>query len=380
LTKMPVGTVEARRADGSTRSPLIFHPAGVFFALAAIVAVILPWLWLLPLADPSQAHVRLGIFGFGGMSVSGYLLTAQRAWTGAELPLPTLGLAALALGARMLALAEPESVWLVCLPLLAVALAVLVPVLQARRWDKVPLALVPLGLVIAEGALVWQQIQAAVLPLAMGTLILAVGGRMIPAFLIEERRRRGLPQRHTAPVWPGLVMMGLGAASSGSAGTSALAIAALWVLRRAWTGVGAWPANRMLCFGYAALAAGLLGAVATRLGILPPLAQVHLLTMGAMGSMIMAVAARVSMRRVEGVSLMPLARHWIALWLIFAATGARCLAEMAAPHYALMIMAGIAWSTAWLLFLSTHLAALRDPAPFPLLSAERARVETSQGE
>ena len=77
---------------------------------------------------------------------------------------------------------------------------------------------------------------------------------------------------------------------------------------------------------------------------------------------------------------MPLARHWIALWLIFAATGARCLAEMAAPHYALMIMAGIAWSTAWLLFLSTHLAALRDPAPFPLLSAERARVETSQGE
>ena len=67
------------------RSPLIFYPAGVFFALAAIVAIILPWLWLLPLADPGQAHVRLGIFGFGGMAVSGYLLSAQRAWTGASL-------------------------------------------------------------------------------------------------------------------------------------------------------------------------------------------------------------------------------------------------------------------------------------------------------
>lgn len=66
------------------RRPLIFHPAGVFFALAAVVAAVLPWLWLLPLTDPGQAHVRLGIFGFGGMAVSGYLLTAQRAWTGLE--------------------------------------------------------------------------------------------------------------------------------------------------------------------------------------------------------------------------------------------------------------------------------------------------------
>ncbi|AZO23559.1 hypothetical protein EJ070_24705 [Mesorhizobium sp. M1E.F.Ca.ET.045.02.1.1] len=357
------------------RSPLIFHPAGVFFALAAMVAVILPWLWLLPLADPGQAHVRLGIFGFGGMAVSGYLLTAQRAWTGAEPPLPTLGLATLALGARMLALAEPEAVWLASLPLLVVALAILLPVMRARRWDKMPLALVPLGLVIAEGALVRHQIQAAALPLAMGALILAVGGRMIAAFLIEECRRRGLPQRPAARTWPGLAMMGFGVLSSGSIGTSALAITALWVLRTAWTGVGAWPASRMLCIAYATLAAGLLGIVAARVGMLPPLAQTHLLTMGAMGSMVVAVAARVSMRRVKDVGLMPLTRHWIALWLIFAATGARCLAEIATPHHALMTMAGIAWSAAWLLFLSAHLAALRQPAPFPLLSAERARSE-----
>jgi len=129
----------------------------------------------------------------------------------------------------------------------------------------------------------------------------------------------------------------------------------------------------MLCLGYAALAAGLLGIVATRLGILPPLAQVHLLTMGTMGSMVAAVAARVSMRRIEDIGLVPLTRHWIALWLIFAATAARCLAEMLTPHHnALMITAGILWSAAWLLFLSAHLAALGHPAPFPLLSAERA--------
>jgi uncharacterized protein involved in response to NO len=354
------------------RSQLIFHPAGVFFALAAIAAAVLPWLWLLPLTDSGQAHVRLGIFGFGGIAVSGYLLTAQRAWTRRDAPLPTLGLAGLALGARMLALAEPRSIWLVCLPLSVVALSILTPVLQARRWSKAPLALVPLGLVIAEVALVQQQIPAAALPLAMSALIMAVGGRMITAFLSEERRRRRLPQRRAVPVWPGIIMLGLGTISSGAMGTLALTFTVLWVLHKTLDGLGAWPANRMLCLAYAALAAGLLGIVAERLGLLPPLAQVHLLTMGTMGSMIAAVAARVTMRRIEGVGLMPLTRHWVVLWLIFVATGARCAAEVTAPHHTLLIIAGLTWSSAWLLFLSAHLAALRHPAPFPLLSAERA--------
>jgi uncharacterized protein involved in response to NO len=363
-----------------SRNQLIFHPAGVFFALAAIIAAILPWLWLLPLTDSGQAHVRLGIFGFGGIAVSGYLLTAQRAWTRRDAPLPTLGLAGLALGARMLALAEPQSIWLVCLPLSVVALSILTPVLQARCWSKVPLALVPLGLVIAEVALIKQQIPATALPLAMSALIMAVGGRMITAFLSEEHRRRRLPQRPAVPVWPGIIMLGLGTLSSGAMGTLALAFTVLWVLHRTWDGLGAWPANQMLCLAYAALAAGLLGIAAERLGLLPPLAQVHLLTMGAMGSMIAAVAARVTMRRIKGVGLMPLTRHWIVLWLIFAATGARCAAEITAPYGMLMIIAGIAWSAAWFLFLSTHLSALRHPAPFPLLSAGHTRSKPAPPE
>ncbi len=172
-------------------------------------------------------------------------------------------------------------------------------------------------------------------------------------------------------------MMGIGILSSGAIGTTALAITSLWVLHRAWAGVGAWPASRMLCLAYAALAAGLLGIVTARVGMLPPLVQAHLLTMGAMGSMIMAVATRVSMRRTHGKSLMPLIRHWIALWLIFAATAVRCLAEMITAHHdALMITAGIVWSAAWLLFLSAHLTALGHPAPFPLLSAERVRFKS----
>lgn len=361
-----------KRPDGKRR-PLIFHPAGVFFALAAIVAATLPWLWLLPLADPGQAHVRLGIFGFGGMAVSGYLLTAQRgvdrgggfpSATGAGCP-----------GFRRANAGTGRA---------TVGLAG-VPTLAGRRAGD-PAAR-SAGKALGQGAagsratrpsdcggaLIWQRIAAAALPLAMGALILAVGGR-IAAFLIEEHRRRGLPQRLAAPMWPGLVMMGFGAASSGAIGTSALTITC-GCSTGVRVGLEHGPVNQMLCLGHTTLAAGLLGIVAARVGILPGLVQVHLLTMGTMGSMVPAVKARVLMRRVEDIGLMPLTRHWIAMWVIFAATGVRCLAELATPHDTLMTMAGIAWSTAWLLFLSAHLGALRHPAPFPLLSAERARSE-----
>lgn len=75
---------------GASRSMLMFHPAGIFFALAATIAVVLPWLWLLPLADPRLAHIRLGLFGFGGMAICGYVMTAQKAWTGHAFPVPAL--------------------------------------------------------------------------------------------------------------------------------------------------------------------------------------------------------------------------------------------------------------------------------------------------
>src|SRR5690606_10236928 len=97
------------KRDGAERRRelLLFHPAGVFFVLSTAAAALLPWLWALSLRDPLQAHVRLGIFGFGGVAVLGYLLTAQRAWTGLDAPLPALVLVALAAAARIIALLCP---------------------------------------------------------------------------------------------------------------------------------------------------------------------------------------------------------------------------------------------------------------------------------
>ena len=106
--------------------------------------------------------------------------------------------------------------------------------------------------------------------------------------------------------------------------------------------------------------------------MVPQLVQVHALTMATMGSMILAIAARMTMRRSEGTELLPRRRHWTALTLMFVAAIARGLAELPGQTPIWLTAAGLGWSVAWILFLSVHIPALMRPAPFPLLSAERA--------
>jgi uncharacterized protein involved in response to NO len=353
------------------RPALAGHPAGVFFALAAMFAVILPWLWLLPLDDPRMAHLRLGIFGFGGAAVAGYVLTAQRAWTGRDAPLPAPLLGGLCLCTRLLALPAPDLV-LALLPQGVVALAVLWPIIATRKWIRLPLAATPMVLVMAEGATVAGLLPVAPLPLAMAGLILIVGGRALPRFLVAEGERTGISIRAPLPLWTGAALATAGILLPGPAGAGLLVGTALWVGLRASGGLKAGRANQMLCLGYAGLVPALLGLVAMRSGLLPDLAATHLLTMGAMGPMILAFAARASMRRPARGLLLPQRRQWLALVLIAGSTLARVLAERAADPAPAMTWAGLGWSAAWMVFLSVHLAALRQPTPFPVLSASRA--------
>ncbi len=357
---------------GKKRSLLIFHPAGVFFAYAAVIAVVLPWLWLIPLADPREAHIRLGLFGFGGLAICGYVMTAQKAWTGRAFPVPALFAGALAVGARLASLGSPMTLWPIFLFSLPVALMVLWPVLRARRWDKVPLAMVPLKLVAAEVMLLDGWDIAGLLPIALAILIFIVGGRLVSSFAAEARRRRGLAALREPPLWLGCLMLGVGLLSGGSMGMLALFATVLWIIARSVDGFRLGQANRMLCLGYAGLAPGMLAIAAVRSGLVPQLVQVHALTMATMGPMILAVAARMAMRRSEGAELLPRRRHWTALMLIFGAAIARGLAELPGQTPIWLAAAGLGWSAAWILFLSVHFQALTQPAPFPLLSAERS--------
>lgn len=357
---------------GANRSLLIVHPAGVFFALAAAMAAALPWLWLLPLEDPRLAHARLGLFGFGGMAVCGYVMTAQKAWTGRRFPVPALCAGVLALGGRLASLGFPADLWPVLLLLLPVAAMILWPVLRAGRWDKAPLATVPLMLVAAEAMLLDRPDLVGLLPMAMAALVFVVGGRLVPSFAAEAHRRRGLGAPRRPPLWLGCVLLAAGLLHEGGVGTLALLAALFWVAAYGLDGLGLGPANRMLCLGYAGLVPGILAIVAARSGLAPQLVQLHVLTMATMGPMILAIAARVTMRRPAGAELLPRRRHWAALGLVVGAAVARGLAELPGQAPAWLTVAGLGWSAAWALFLSVHLPALTKAAPFPLLSAQRA--------
>ena len=354
-----------------SRLLLIFHPAGVFFALAAFTAAALPWLWLLSLEDPRLAHARLGLFGFAGTAICGYVLTAQKAWTGRQPPMPALFMAALALGARLTSLGFPRDLWPLMLLSLPVALMIPWPVFQARRWDKVPLAMVPLMLVAAEAWLLDRPDLAGLLPVAITTLVFIIGGRFVPSFVTEARRRRGRGALERPPLWLGSALLGAGLLQEGILGMLALIAAMLWVVVHSLDGLRLGQANRMLCLGYAGLVPGVLAIAAARSGMVPQLVEVHGLTMATIGPMILAVAARVTMRRPAGAELQPRRRHGGGLGLVFCAAVARVLAELPGQTPIWLTVAGIGWSAAWMLFLTAHLPALLKPAPFPVLSAMR---------
>jgi uncharacterized protein involved in response to NO len=189
---------------------------------------------------------------------------------------------------------------------------------------------------------------------------------------MAEGERTGISLRAPMPLWTGAALAATGILLPDPAGAVMLAVTALWVGLRAGSGRVGGPANRMLCLGYAGLVPALLGIAAARMGLLPDLAATHLLTMGAMGPMILAFAARATMRRPARGLLLPQRRQWLALAMIAASTLVRVLAELAPDPAPTVAWAGLGWSAAWITFLSVHLAALRQPTPFPVLSASRA--------
>ncbi len=255
-------------------------------------------------------------------------MTAQKAWTEHRLPAPALFIGALALGARLASLGFPGDLWPVVLLSLPVALMILWPVLRARRWDKAPLAMVPLALVAAEAMVLDRPDLAGLLPMAIAALVFTVGGRLVPSFVAEVRRRRGLGALRRPPLWPGAALLAAGFLQESPTGTLALLAAVPWVAVHSVDGLRLGQANRMLCLGYTGLVPGLFAIAAARSGMVPQLVAVHALTMVSMGPMILVVAARVTMRCPAGAALQPRRRHWVALGFVSGAAVARTLAEL----------------------------------------------------
>ncbi|MBB3230720.1 NnrS family protein [Halomonas stenophila] len=332
---------------------LAFRP---FFLLASLFGVVALMVWLAfwhgdvllrPQGGLLWWHQHEMLFGFAAAVVAGFLLTAVQNWTG--LPSlrgwPLLGLVALWLAGRVL-LAVPLGLppllpALVDLAFLVVVAAVMARlVIAARRWRN--LVFLPalgllvlanlamhLGVLQGDAVLIRQGAYLAVLLIT--ALMVVIGGRVIPMFTanrLGRPRPAPLPwlERLTLGSMAALVLaqlaavLGLSLPGPGLAGLTGLAaLANTWRLAR-WDGLhtlrepllwGLHASYAFLCLGLAMWALAALGAFRVELAV-------HALTIGGMGTMMLAMMARVSLGH-TGRAIESLPGIGVALALLIAA-------------------------------------------------------------
>ncbi|MBL3552864.1 NnrS family protein [Rhodovulum sulfidophilum] len=296
-----------------------------FFLLAGLFAAAVIPLWLAIWAGhaalagpfgPRDWHIHEMLFGYVPAVLAGFLFTAIPNWTG-RMPrrgLPLVALSGLWLLARLAvagALALPA--WAVMVLdlsfLLAVAAISVVEIVAGRNWRNLAV-IVPVGLLAAANATFHIEAMtrgAADIGMRAGFacilfLILLIGGRIVPSFTRNWLSRQG-PGPLPAPVgrfdrlalmasaavlalWslaPGLP--GLSAAFAGLAGLHLLRLAR-W---RGWR-CGRAPILWILHIAYLFLPLGF-----AALALDAPVAGLHLLGIGAIGGMTLAVMMRASM-------------------------------------------------------------------------------------
>ncbi|MBV1699688.1 MAG: NnrS family protein [Hyphomicrobiales bacterium] len=385
-----------RRQDGPAFLSAGFRP---FFLLAAFWAAVAIPIWLIVLTGQYQLpsklspvvwHVHEMIFGYGAAVVAGFLLTAIPNWTG-RMPLqdgPLVLLLALWMAGRFAVMFSAalgaQSVAVLDLAFPAVfAIAVAREIVAGGNWRNLPMLaalllllagnlLVHLGaLGVAPTAEIGNRIGVATLLL----LISLIGGRIIPSFtrnwLAKARPQISAPATFGAVDRAALAIVALTLAVWAYQPNFAVAawlelLAGLTVgLRLArWRGHATLrePLVTILHIGYGWLALGFLLLAANHfVPILPPTAALHAFTVGAIGTMTLAVMTRASL----GHTGRPVTagRGTTTIYaLVTIAAVVRLIAPLGGAHYILLLaVAGAAWSGAFGLFVLLYAKALALP-------------------
>lgn len=374
-----------------------------FFLFAGLWAILVPSIWLWPGQlgfAPGLWHAHELLFATGGAAVGGYVLTALPSWTGRS-PVSTSELKMLAglwLTARLS---------LVCADFLPIAallagavgyfvvlgLVMVRELIAARVTSKVSLVLALAMLTVLDGLFVGQLQGSGVLswvPLAtvlvFAFLISVVGGRAIPAFT-----HNSLPDIDAALTvrneWRygwlysgSLVLAAVSALTclDGWGGTGLIAAGGLQLWRmRGWQSLRAWQ-NSSLFLLHAAWVWLPMGLVLTGMALVRPdlyslKDALHALSMGAMGTMIVAVSGRAAMARTGG-PLVAGRTLLVAFVLIWLAALMRVLAPFMPAQGADPIAgAAILWMAGWSIYLLAMRPALSGPAMRPVFSGPKRR-------
>ena len=357
---------------------MIFLSGGFrpFFLGAALWAAIAMPVWLTAYvhgyaiggALPAMLwHAHEMVYGFAVATLAGFLLTAIPNWTG-RLPVrgAALGvLAALWLAGRVAMFFPPVVAALVDPAFLAALMAVVARELVAgRNFRNLPL-LGALGVLLAGNVLMHLHALGVTYTAALGArvgvatlaaMIALIGGRIVPSFtrnwLAKARPGARMPAPTSRLDMACLVVAVAGLAAWVAAPAAApsrlmlVAAAAAVALRLSrWRSLATLgePLLWILHAGYAWLAAGL------ALAAIPGAPAVHALTVGAVGTMTLAVMTRASL----GHAGQPLAAGpgTTAIYvLILAAAVLRVAAPYVPAPVSVASLAGVAWTAAFGLF------------------------------
>ncbi|MEX1155373.1 NnrS family protein [Parvibaculum sp.] len=372
--------------------PLLSAGFRPFFLAAGLWACLSMALWIamlsgtvaLPTAfGPVAWHFHELLFGFVAAAIAGFLLTAIPNWTG-RLPLqgwPLGGLVLLWIAGRVAVafslIIGPGLAAAIDLSFLIVFAAVVArEIVAGRNWRNLPV-LGALTVLTAANAMIhagafghyeWEEAGKRLAIAVVIMLISLIGGRIIPSFTTNWLRRQDILGTLPVPfdrfdkgvLALGVVVLALWVvtgltALSGAALIFAGLVHALRLAR--WRGAATLkePLLWILHIGYAWLPVGLvlLGSAAWH----PALATsaLHALTVGAMGTMILAVMTRASLGHSKRE--LTAGRGTLAVYLlVLLAALARLAAPFAGSAQALALdLAAGAWIAAFALFVALYI-------------------------
>jgi uncharacterized protein involved in response to NO len=353
-----------------------------FFLGAGVFAILAMAGWIASLATGWEVggdygalnwHAHEMLFGYTSAALAGFMLTAIPNWTG-RLPVSgpqLLGLVVLWLGGRV-AMAWPDLLGIagaalldgIFLPVLAIVAAI--EIVAGRNWKNlkilaglVTLSLANLGFHLAvihtgSGA------EASRVAVAVYVMLIAIiGGRIVPSFTRN---------------W--LVKAGAGLVPAPFGRFDVASLVLLLVALATWAALPAHPATALLALGaalmqgfrlarwhgwrtideplllalhvaYAFVPLGLLGVAAAAMGWIAQASALHLLTVGAIGGMTLAVMTRAS-RGHTGRTLAASPLTSLAYLCLLLATVIRPFAELIGTHYHLLLeLAAAGWLLAF---------------------------------
>ena len=393
-----IGTQASGRGPGERPTiPVLAVGFRPFYLLAAAFAAVGLPVWhfapadLLPwepaLAGPAW-HAHEFVFGFAAAVLTGFLLTAARAWTGLATATGwrLAALAGLWVAGRVMIAAGPAlpAVVVDCLFLPCAALAVGIPVVRARNWRNLPVAAVPAllgganllfhldhaGLVVLArangGALLALDLFAILITLMAGRVIPAFTANAVPA--AKPRRLRAVELAAFATLGILLVAGVLGDRVPG--GPWLIAVAAAGALAhtiRLWL----WdlaatlhePLLWMLPLSYAWLPVSLVLRALWLADVdIPAASPLHALGAGAIGGLMLGMMTRSAL----GHTGRPLAAgpaETAAYALVHLGAGVRVFSPLAGAEAESPALAASAllWSGAFALFLGAYWPILTRP-------------------